>query len=332
AIKAQLDRSNRRGGLVLAGSTRFLTEPRLSESLAGRVRFVDLWPLSQGEIDGQHDDLAHVLLTVPEALLDIAPPVLSRDEVFARVCRGGFPEAILADTVVDRKEFFADYIRTITTRDIRELADLGHAAGMRDLVALVASRTAAEVNVSRLGRELGIAASTLRRYLPLLETLYLHHVVPAWSRNVTAKVVHRPKLHFTDTGLAAHVLGVDGAGLARPTSASAGPLLESFVAGELARQLTWSRSDAVLRHWRDRDGREVDLVLDASDGTVAGIEVKAAVDVSDADFRGLRTLRDRLGTAFRGGVVVHCGDRARPFGDRLYSVPVSMVWSAGPVR
>ena len=328
AIKLALDTAPGRGRFALAGSTRFLTEPRLSESLAGRVRFIDLWPLSQGEIDEQPDGFVDVVLQRPRRLTRADPPVLNRRQVFERVCRGGFPEAVLADNSADRRDFFTDYVRTVTTKDVRELADLAHMASLRNIVRLLAARTAQEVNVTDLGRELGLPTPTLRRYLPLLETIYLHHLVPAWSRNLTAKVVRRPKLHFVDSGLAAHLNGVDAAGLARPTSVQAGPLLESFVAGEVARQLTWSTSDATLYHWRDRNGVEVDLVLEARDGTVAGLEVKAAIDVDEGDFRGLRTLRDRLGDQFSCGVVIHCGDRPRPFGPKLFAVPVSTLWAA----
>lgn len=332
AIKAALDVSAAKGRFVLAGSTRFLTEPRISESLAGRVRFVDLWPLSQGEIDGRGDGFVDVVLGAPEQLLDSSSPALDRRAVFERVCRGGFPEAVLAEQRLDRQDFFADYIRTVTTKDVRELADLAHMADLRDLVRLMAARTATEVNVAALGRELALPAPTLRRYLPLLETIYLHHLVPAWSRNHTAKVVHRPKLHLVDSGLAAHLLGVDADALARPTASVAGALLESFVAGELARQLTWSEADAILFHWRDRNGAEVDLVIEAADGRVAGVEVKAAVDVDARDFRGLRALRDRLGDRWAAGVVVHCGDRPRPFGPGLYAVPVQSLWTAGDTK
>ena len=328
AIKLALDASSARGRFALAGSTRFLSEPRLSESLAGRVRFIDLWPLSQGEIDGQPDGFVDAVLQRPRRLLRTDPPVLSRRQVFERVCRGGFPEAVLAANAADRRDFFADYVRTITSKDVRELADLAHMSSLREIARLLAARTAQEVNVSDLGRELGIPTPTLRRYLPLLETIYLHHLVPAWSRNLTAKVVRRPKLHLIDSGLAAHLMGVDAAGLARPTAIEAGPLLESFVAGEIARQITWAGTEASLHHWRDRNGIEVDLVLQASNGTVAGIEVKAAIDVDESDFRGLRTLRDRLGDQFSCGVVIHCGDLPRPFGPKLFAVPVSTLWAA----
>jgi predicted AAA+ superfamily ATPase len=330
AVKYEADRTNRRGRFVLAGSTRFLTEPRLSESLAGRARFVDLWPLSQGEIDRTPDSFVDVTFVEPDRIGRHQPAVLTRRDVFERVCRGGFPEAVLAASPADRRDFLADYARTITAKDVRELAALEHTASLRTILNLLAARTATEMNLADLARELGLPAPTVRRYMPLFETIYAHHVVPAWSRNLTAKVVRRPKIHMTDTGLAAHLLGVDPVGLARPGATHAGHLLESFVAGEIARQLTWSETEATLHHWRDRNGIEVDLLLETPNGQVVGVEVKASVDVHQADFGGLRTLERRLGDQFVAGLVMHCGDRPRPFGTRLWSVPVASLWTVGP--
>ena len=329
AIKAAVDRSHERGQFVLAGSTRFLTEPRLSESLAGRVRFVDLWPLSQGEIDRRPDGFVDTALTAPQRLAQEQPMQLTRQEIFERICRGGFPEAVLAGSSLDRREFFADYIRTVTTRDVRELADLEHVALLRSLVQLLAAQTATELNIADLGRRVGIPAATLRRYLPLLETVYLHHTIPAWTRNLTAKVVRRPKIYLMDSGLAAHLMGAEATALSRVQAVNAGPLLETFVAGEIARQLTWSHVQASLHHWRDRSGSEVDLVLEATDGRVVGIEVKAAVDVTDRDFTGLRALRRRVGTDFIAGIVLHCAERPRRFGAGMSALPISSLWDTG---
>lgn len=329
AIKLEIDRSSRRGRFVLAGSTRFLTEPRIAESLAGRVRFVDLWPLSQGEIDGAPDGFVDVAFSDPSSLHEPVADPLGRAAVFERVCRGGFPEAVLADTPRDRTEFLTDYARTITQRDIRELVDLQQVTRLRDLLRVLAARTGTELNVADLGREVGIPTPTLTRYLPLFETIYAYHAIPAWSRNLTSKAVRRPKLHMIDSGLAAALLGIDAAALARPTATYAGQLLESFVAGEIARQLTWSETAATLYHWRDRDGPEVDLLLEAADGRIVAIEVKAAVDVNDRAFSALRLLRDRLGDQLVAGVVLHCGDRPRSFGPRMHALPIATLWTAG---
>jgi uncharacterized protein len=329
AVKAVVDQVVDRGQFVLAGSTRFLTEPRLSESLAGRVRFVDLWPLSQGEIDSTSDSFVDDVFADLHTVAHAKPLRQSRAEIFARVCRGGFPEAVLAESDLDRREFFADYIRTVTTRDVREIADLEHVALLRSLVQLLAAQTSSELNIADLGRRVGIPAPTLRRYLPLLETVFLHHAVPAWTRNLTAKISRRPKLYLVDSGLAAHLMGAVPDALARVQAVNAGALLETFVAGELARQLTWCTVQASLNHWRDHDGSEVDLVLEAADGRVIGLEVKAAVDIGPHDFKGLRLLRRRVGPDFVAGIVLHCADRGRQFGDGMYGLPISSLWD-GP--
>jgi predicted AAA+ superfamily ATPase len=335
AVKARLDRSRAKGQVVMAGSTRFLSEPRLSESLAGRVRFVDLWPLAQGEIESTVDGLVDAAFGGMARLLDLRVFAESREQTMARVCRGGFPEAVLADDPSERRDFFSDYVRTITARDVRLIRDIADLAGLRRVVRLSAAQTAGELNIAEFARSADLATDTCRRYLALLETVYLHHLVPAWSRNLTAKVRHRPKIHVTDTGVAAQLLGVGPDALSRPGTSVAGHLLESFVAGELARQLTWSDTDAELFHWSDRGGAEVDLVLESSDGRVVAIEVKAAVDINEADTKWLRKMRDKLDDQFVVGIVLHCGERPRRLGDRVVALPVSSLWadeSPNPTR
>ena len=194
------------------------------------------------------------------------------------------------------------------------------------MIRLLAARTATELNVADLAAELGIPQTTFRRYVPLFETTYIHHSIAAWSGNVSAKVVKRPKLHLVDSGAAATLLGTNALALARPTSTISGQLFETFVAGELARQLTWADTDARLYHWRDRDGKEVDLLLEAADGRVVGVEVKASVDVGADALSGLKYLQSRLGDRFVAGFVVHCAERVMPAGPGLWTIPASALW------
>jgi uncharacterized protein len=326
AIKSQLDRSPRKSRFVLAGSTRFLSEPRLSESLAGRVRFVDLWPLSQGEIEGTSDRFIDRAFADPQSIVGFKPTILKRPQVFARIVRGGLPEAVLANSVADRSDFLKSYVRSLTSKDVRDLADLEHVGQLDRIIRLLAARTATELNVTDLARELGIPQSTFRRYLPLFETTYIHHTIPAWSGSSSSKIVRRPKLHFVDTGAAAILLGTNAEALARPSATVSGQLFESFVAGELARQLTWAEVDARLYHWRHNDGREVDIVIEAADGRIVAIEVKASVDLDPSALSGLRHLQQQLGDRFIAGFVVHCAERVTPAGDRIWSVPISALW------
>jgi predicted AAA+ superfamily ATPase len=181
--------------------------------------------------------------------------------------------------------------------------------------------------MSSMANDLRLSVDTVKEYLGLLETLYLFHTVAGWSGSSGRRAIKRPKIHAVDTGLAVALLNSSVDDLRRPESALAGPLLETFVVGELTRQLSWSVTPVRLFHWRDRDGREVDLIAESSDGRVAAIEVKTARDVDEQDFRHLATLRDRTGERFANGVVLHLGERPLAFGDRLTALPVSTLWA-----
>ena len=331
AIKAAVDLDARRGQFLLAGSTRFLAEPRLSESLAGRARFVDLWPLSQGEIDRHTggDRLVDLLFEV--GIDDVASGAAdgaTRHAIMDRLTRGGFPESVLAESDRARRGFFKDYLRTVSQRDITELSRMSQRVDFETVLRLLAARTAGELNSTSLANDAGLGPDTMRRYVPLLEAVFMVWRLPAWSTNLTSKVARRSKVHLVDYGLAAALNGASTDSLSRAGSPLAGPLLETMVACELAKQATWADNDYRLFHWRNGDGREIDLLAEHADGSVVAIEVKAAADVAEVDLRHLAWLRDRLGPRFRNGAVLHLGDRARRWGDRLVSLPISALWDS----
>lgn len=330
AIKAWVDRHARqRGQFILAGSSRFLTVPTLSESLAGRVRIVDLFPFSQGEIEGTSDGFVDLVFNDPDGLRDVRPPALRRVEAMERVVRGGFPPVQQLESARSRAAWFADYQRTLVQRDLAELRRVRQAVEVPRLIRLLAGLSGSELNMSLLARGLDLTGDTIRSYLALLETIYVHHTLPAWSAGFVSRAKRRPKIHFIDSGLAAAALGMNVERLSVPTEPRAGPLLESFVVGELARQRTWAETPVDLFHFRDREQREVDVVLESADGRVVGVEVKAAIDIDEADTRWLRWLRDHLGQRFVHGVVLHLGDRPLPFGDRITGLPLAALWRTG---
>jgi predicted AAA+ superfamily ATPase len=158
-----------------------------------------------------------------------------------------------------------------------------------------------------------------------LDEIFLVKRIPGWSRNLGTRATAAPKLIFVDSGIAAHEVAFDARSLLRP-GAPFGPLLESFVLSELARQLTWSSQPADLYHYRDHSKFEVDAVLETRHGQAVGIEVKAASTVGSDDFRGLRRLADRLGDDLIAGLVLYTGTSTLPFGDKLRAIPVSALW------
>lgn len=329
AIKADVDRHGfETGRYVLAGSSRFLTVPSISESLAGRARIVELWPLAQAEIAGVQTSFIDGLFGPSNELRQTAAEPVDRKELFERLSIGGFPAVLRIAVERDRADWFSDYLTTLLQRDLAQVRSPRRVVDLPRLLRLLAQRTANELVVAPLSSDLGLTADTVKDYIGLFESIFFHHTIPAWTAGGTGRVVHRPKLHVIDSGIACHLHGLGVDQLARPGTIAAGALLESFVAGEIQRHIPWSVERPTLHHYRDKSQREIDLVLETRDGRVAAIEVKAARDVDDDDFRHLRWFRDRLGERFAGGVVLHLGERTLPAGDRLVSMPVSALWTA----
>ncbi|AQZ71313.1 hypothetical protein BKM31_52865 [[Actinomadura] parvosata subsp. kistnae] len=326
AIKSQVDNDPRPGRFLLTGSSRLLALKDLPDTLPGRMETIELWPFAQGEIDGTADRFVDAVFAEGPALRHNSE--VTRTEYAERLIRGGFPEAVARDNPRRRGRFFDSYLGDLIARDVRQLSEIERAPQMTALIRLLAARSGQLLVANALSAELGVSASTVIRYLALLEEVFLIKRIPAWSRNLSNRAVGTPKVAFVDSGVAANVLGTDARGLVRPGGAF-GPLLEGFVLMELARQLTWSDELVDLSHYRTKDGVEVDAVLENRQGRVVGIEVKAASTVRGGDFRGLRHLADRLGDDFVAGVVLYTGTQTLPFGDRMRAMPVSALWEAG---
>lgn len=320
AIKNLVDRDPRPGRFLLTGSARLLGLSNLPDALPGRSETIELWPLSQGEIDRSDDGFVDAAFA-QGAELRAESAGLTRRDYLARACTGGYPEAVRREAPRRRERFFEGYLADLIARDVKQVAQIERADAMRRLLSLLAAQTAGLLNVNRLANDLGISAPTVRNYLRILETIYLVRLVPAWSANSTTRAVATPKVIFVDSGLGGYLAG--GAA----SDATRGGVLENFVLGELARQLTWARSSIRLYHYRDRDQHEVDAVLENNAGQVIGVEVKAAETIRREDFRGLKALQRRLGDRFRAGFVLYCGTDSLSFGEGLASLPISALWT-----
>lgn len=331
AIKASLNRDLRPGRFLLTGSTRYGTAPRTAQSLAGRAHVTTLRPLSQGELVGRETGFLAQLLDDAAGLRSTASATVGRDEITARVLAGGFPLPLAREPGPSRDRWFADVIDLVVTKDVLELADVRQRDRMPALLARLATQTAQVLNVDRAAQDVDLDARTAQDYLQLLEAVFLVHRLPAWGRARGSRISARPKLHLIDSGLAAHLLGVTAQRiLARDVVAQTvfGHVLETFVVNEVAKQASWQDLQVRLGHYRDRRGREVDVVVEAANGRVAGIEVKASGRVAGSDLEGLRTLRDLVGDSFVGGVVLHLGERSYTADDRIHVVPLERLWRA----
>jgi len=333
ALKQLVDADPAPGRFLLTGSTNFLTVPTISETLAGRVQLLRLWPLSQAEIAGTSPEGVGTWFRDTEApstpTRPAAPTMLSRRDYLELACRGGYPE-VLALPPHLRRDWFDSYARTVVERDVLALGDLRRRDLLPTVLEWIAANTAREVNVQAAAGRIGLDRATLNSYLAWMETVFLVHRLPGWSRNPSARAVRRPKLHMTDTGLAAGLLGLEADALNAPTAPATGPLLETFVVNEIARGLAVSAERLRLHHYRDHRGQEVDLVIERPDGAVVAAEIKATGSPSAVQLRHVAHLRDRLDEtapgAFRAGVLLHTGEEELTVGDRLHLRSISALW------
>jgi predicted AAA+ superfamily ATPase len=322
AIKQSVDQDRRPGRFLLTGSANVLTLPTVSESLAGRLEVVRLLPLSRAEIRGRKPQFlqkafAGSLVKPPES-------VIAR-ELVRTVLTGGYPEMLRRPTPGRKQSWGRDYVGAIVQRDVHDIADVERLDQMSRLLRVLAHHSGQLTNFTQIGGQNNLDDKTTKKYIAILEQLFLVRRVEPWFRNRLKRLVKTPRLHFLDSGLLAAILGVTEERLGRDRTLF-GPLLETFVFSEVLKQSAWLDEQVSLSHYRDKDQDEVDLVLENETAELVGIEVKAAATVSASDFKGLRKLADASGDALRLGLVLYDGENTIPFGDRLFAAPLSCLW------
>ncbi|MGH3801634.1 MAG: ATP-binding protein [Pseudonocardiaceae bacterium] len=326
AIKSSVDRQPRAGRFLITGSSQLSANRAVSETLAGRIERHTLWPLSQGEIERRPETFLSRLLDADLATDWISK--LDKQSYLERSLAGGYPEA-RGRQGRRRRAGFNAYVQTVIEREAPGISASPRTADLPRLLRLIAARHAAVLNVSDLAADAQLPRTSVLRYLDTLEALFLIVRIPAWSVNLSQREIRAPKVYLTDSGLAGHLRRAEVAALLRPELARGtdGPIIEGFVLTELLRQASSAPDPPELAHYRDRDAEEIDIIIEGPDGRVAAIEVKAGPGATPAAVRNLISLRDRLGTRFIAGVVLHSGPKGAQLGDRIISLPISALWA-----
>lgn len=322
SIKRSVDEDRRAGRFLLTGSANLLTVPKVSESLAGRMEIINLLPLSQAEI---HKRRPAFLKSAFEGKIGKPREVLIGNDLVRTVLVGGYPEMLRRKQPERRQAWARDYIRAIVQRDVRDIAEVEKLEQIPRLLRVLAQQAGQLTNFTQMGGKVGFDDKTTRKYVGILEQLFLVRRIEPWYRTQLKRLVKTPKLHFLDSGLLATLLGVTAERIQKDRGIF-GPLLETFVFSEVLKQISWMESSCTLYHYRDKDQDEVDIVVEDGTGALVGIEVKASATVNSTDFKGLRKLANACGDDFKLGLVLYDGERAAPFGDRLFAAPLSSLW------
>lgn len=322
ALKTVVDRKRIAGRFMLTGSANVLLVPKLSDSLAGRMQILRLHPLAQCELACRPPGFLGALF---DGRFKTRGTQRLAGQLAERIVAGGYPAALTRPAGRRRARWYHDYLEALVQRDVRDLARISSLDALPRLLALAAAQTGRLLNVTDLAAPFQISRPTIRNYVALLERVFLLEVLPPWHSNRLSRLVKTPKLHLGDTGLACALLGVDATALslARPLL---GQVLETFVYQELRRQASWDDEPLNFFHYRDKDGAEVDIVIERGARVLVGVEVKASATVTAADFRGLRKLKDAAGKRFAAGVVLYDGETSASFGEGQYAVPLCALW------
>jgi predicted AAA+ superfamily ATPase len=319
AIKLVVDRGGSPGGFWLTGSQKFHLMRGVSESLAGRVAVLDLLGLSRAEIAGRAE-ASRPFLPTQEWIAAArrggsALPLL---DAYRAIWRGALPRAAL-EPELPLEVFFSSYMQTYVQRDVRALAQIGDELAFQRLVRAAAARTGQLLNYADLARDTDIDQKTAKHWLGILEASGLIYLLPPWHSNVTKRLVKTPKLYFLDTGLCAYLTQWTSPE-SLEAGAMSGSLLETYVVGEILKSWWHNGRRAPLYFYRDRDGREVDLLID-QDNLLYPIEIKKTATPSGRPMQAFRALGS-LGRAVGPGAVVCLCETDVPLSAEVTAIPL----------
>ena len=334
AIKEASDRlsPDSRGKFLLTGSADVFRSARVQEALPGHIARLELLPLSLGEINNQPLNVIDYLLTGD--FQSRPTPFISRGELASWIMLGGYPE-VQSKSRRAKNVWFSSYVEGRLYKDFENLytARGDYHSKLHALVPYLAGLGGNLLKYANVANDLDLNEKVVKNYIEILDLMFIVRRVPAYLRNRSKRMASRmPKLHYVDTGLACHLLGLRQEDQLL-NSQHYGNLLENFVFMECCKQASWAQEEPGIYHFRDNRQHEVDIVLERGNGSIIGVEVKASASVKTRDFKGLATLADYGGDAFEQGVLFYTGQDVLPFKNgehTFYAVPIGLFAAQTP--
>jgi len=322
AIKRIVDDNNEPGQFLITGSADIRSLPEVSESLAGRVANIRLKTFTTGEI------LEKKPAFFEKAFAQNWPMQITgydKEAVINLAFRGGYPETIKL-SAADRRSWHLNYVNSLLERDLRDIANIKRHEVMADLLYVLAAWSSKLMDVAGICGKLAVSRPTLENYVNILVSMCLFERLGAWVRTDYEKAGRKGKLFAADTGLMASILNWRMEDVMLDSDRN-GKIIETFVFNELAAQLGLCEGYRFY-HYRDRENREIDFLIENDCGILLGVEVKAGSSVSKDNFKHMTWFKYNIvpDKDFIG-VVLYTGENVLPFGPDMYAVPVAALWS-----
>ena len=321
AIKKVVDEDTRYGQYLLTGSVNLQTLPTVKESLAGRVKKIRLRPLTQGEIAKKEPNFLNRL-----SLRDFVDNTdYDKESLLELMFKGGYPEPLFMESSKERTSWYKDYLDTIIEYDLKDIANIKRQDSLKDLMSIIASFSSKFIDKSKITSSMGVANQTLDSYLGVLENTYLVDKLMPYLKTDYERVNKQSKYFVSDTGLMCSVLNwkIDDLIL---DADKTGKLFETYIYNQIIAQVDLENLDYSLYHYRDREKREIDFIIQDSNN-IYGIEVKSGTLISRDHFKHLKWFKNNLvKDKHFVGIVLYSGENVASFGEDLYAVPINNLW------
>lgn len=320
-IKMLVDKLKKPGLVWLTGSQQFDMMKNVSESLAGRVAVLKLQGISLAEEYGRINE--------PPFLPDIktlqarqkAAKVLSSLEVYHKIWRGSYPDVVLNDGQ-HWERFYESYVTTYIQRDVRDYLKINDAASFHKFMQIAAARTGQLINYRDIASDVGVSEPTIKSWLTVLHASGIIYLLPPYFNNHAKRLIKTPKLYFMDTGLCCFLTGWLTSNVLEK-GAMAGAMLETYAISEIIKSYLNQGKTPRLYFYRDKDKREVDLLIEES-GVLYPVEIKktsAIKNISSHSFDVLKQLNTPIG---RGGVLCFV-EALFPISQGIDAIPIAYI-------
>jgi len=314
-LKEYIDKKRINGEFVLTGSASLQGFKDISDSLAGRIGIVELYPLSLKEKSQNAENIVDIF----GGSLDAYILKKYNSDIFENILDGGYPEILKIDSPKAKYLWFSSYIRTYIESDARELANIRNLDKFVKMYRLCMIRSGNMFNKNELQKEAGLDNRTFDSYFAVMEHTYQMQKLQPFFKNQLKRLIKTPKIYATDTGVLNHLLQINSKEELEKSHYK-GDIVETFIYDELLKANSSASKKVGLYYYRTTDKKEIDFILDYGQKIVA-VEIKASKSVSKSDFKHIYHLQKEISELFDKGIVLYGGDTFLKLDENMYAVP-----------
>lgn len=305
----------------LTGSQVFETMENITESLAGRVGIIDLYPLSTREISNSIEEIFIPNIDIIRKKEPLKYEYMGN--IFERIFRGSYPE-LYKNKDINLEAFYSSYLRTYIERDIRKIVNIQDEPKFMKFISSLAARTGQEFNASDIAKDIGVDSETVTKWTGILSNTYIIFLLQPHMNNNVGRIIKRPKIYFMDTGLACYLTGYVSSETLQRSNYS-GQIFETYIISEIVKSYTNNQRDPKkhLYYYRDNNGKEIDLLILYEDN-IYPVEIKKNSNPDKDAIKNFNIVK-KFEMNSPNGAVICLTKNIHPIDDKNYMIPIEYI-------